>query len=176
MMTNYEPDNTRSFTERPNRNPTDTIMRDIPGMCRQIARFKSRFSTENTTGNQISQSHLSIEPQTALNQSTESCHAQCIAFSISRHCGTYAGTASGACPPPLGAFPPRFLLPFGRPRGRFAPGPLAPSTSISSAARFGFWSAPRRRSCKYLMMARVAGHNPIVSLIACSGAHSRRVL
>jgi hypothetical protein len=62
----------------------------------------------------------------------------------------YAGTASGACPLLLGIFPPRFLLPLGRPRGRFALVAGAPSGMISSTVRLLCCSPPRRRSCRYL--------------------------
>jgi hypothetical protein len=62
----------------------------------------------------------------------------------------YAGTASGACPLLPGTLPPRFLLPLGRPRGRFVFVAGAPSGTISSAVRLLCSSPPRRRSCRYL--------------------------
>lgn len=62
----------------------------------------------------------------------------------------YAGIASGACPLWPGTFPPRFLLPLGRPRGRFVLVAGAPSGTISSAVRLLCISPPRRRSCRYL--------------------------
>ncbi len=62
----------------------------------------------------------------------------------------YAGTASGACPPVDNPLPPRFLLPLGRPRGRFVLVAGAPSGTVSSAVRLLCSSPPRRRSCRYL--------------------------
>jgi hypothetical protein len=110
---------------------------------RKSVRFHNRLSTE---ASQVLRFSRRCETQ----PSDISPNGRSLLSPYGRHHQIYTRTASGACPLLPGTFPPRFLLPLGRPRGRFVLVAGAPSGNISSAVRLLCNSPPRRRSCRYL--------------------------